>query len=121
MAERTTSFAKTIEGLTQPESALDRAIRLRDAFLDRYSQPEHERAQERGDERGSQLIREHAPALRPSPSGPMRAPADRQASRTRLANEYERENGKISAAELAHRWRQRQQQHGPERDRDRDR
>jgi hypothetical protein len=119
MADRTTSFAKTVEGLTHPEGALDRAIRLRDAFLERQNEPQLERVQERPDDRGSQLIRDDAPALRPSPSGPMRWPADRQAARTRLANEYERENEKISAADLAHDFRQGQPPRNHERDRER--
>lgn len=121
MADRNTSFAKTVEGLTHPDSALDRARSLRDAFLQRQAEPQYERQQERPDDRGSQIIRDDAPALRPSPSGPMRWPADRQAARTRLADEYERENGKISAADLAHAFRQRQQSRGHDRDRDRDR
>ena len=119
MADRTTSFAKSIEGLTHPESALDHARRLRDAFLQRQAEPEHERRQERPDDRGSALIRQDAPVPRLAPSGPMRGPADRQAAATRLGGERERENRKITAAELAHEFRRHQQSRDHGRDHER--
>jgi hypothetical protein len=119
MADRTTSFAKSIESLTHPESALDEARRLRDAFTRRAEHQQIERQKERPEDRGSWLIANDAPAPRPAPSGPMRWPADREASATRMSAERNRENRKIAAAELAHAFRQRQPPRGHERDRER--
>jgi hypothetical protein len=125
MAERTTSFAKSVEGLHHEPSALDRARALRDQFLhaqEEVKEPakprEAEKPQE-GEKTGSQMIREHAPVLRPTPNGPMRQP-DRQAAYGKLAKERSTENSKIRAAEMAQQFKAKQpksQDH--ERDRER--
>src|ERR1039458_4405543 len=97
--ERTTSFAKSVEGLHHEESALDRARALRDQFVhaqeqnNEHGKPrEAERPQDgsaRGEteKSGSQMIKDDAPVLRPTPSGPMRQMSDRNAATARLRSE----------------------------------
>jgi hypothetical protein len=120
--ERTTSFAKSVEGLHHEESALDRARALRDQFV--HAQEQHaqkpreaERPQGETEKSGSPMIRQDAPVLRPTPSGPMRQP-DRQAAYSKLAKERGAEQKKISAAELAQQFKAMQ---AKSRDRDRER
>ena len=129
--ERATSFAKSVEGLHHEESALDRARALRDQFAHAQEQNnekqkprEAEKPQDgtqkgETEKSGSQMIREDAPGMRPTPSGPMRQP-DRQAAYGRLAKERSAENRKIEAAKMAQEFKARQQQtHDHERDRER--
>src|ERR1700730_11776676 len=86
--ERTTSFAKNIEGLHKEESALDRAPALRDAQEQNNEKPrESEQPQGETEKSGSQMVGTDAPVLRPTPNGPMRQMADRQASTARLSKE----------------------------------
>jgi hypothetical protein len=126
MAERPTSFAKSIEGLHQEESALDRARALRDQFQhaqeqnnDKQKTREAERPRDETEKSGSQMVRQDAPVMRPTPSGPMREP-DRQAAYGKLAKERRAENQKLDAAKMAQEFRERQQKsHDQERDRDR--
>jgi hypothetical protein len=131
MAERTTSFAKSVEGLHYEESALDRARALRDQFNHAKEQNneqqkprEAERPQDgtqkgESEKSGSQMVRDDAPVLRPTPSGPMRQP-DRQAAYGKLAKERSAEERKAEAMKLAQQLRDRQQKsHDHERDRDR--
>ena len=131
MAERTTSFAKTVEGLHHEQSALDRARALRDQFAHAQEQNneqqkprEAERPQDGSqkgetEKAGSQMIREHAPTPRPAPSGAMRQP-DRQVFASKLAKERSAESRKIEAAKLAQQFKARQQiSHDHERDRER--
>jgi hypothetical protein len=134
--ERTTSFAKSVEGLHHEESALDRARALRDQFLHAQEQ-NNEKQKPREAERppgeseksgtakgeteksGSQMVREDAPVMRPTPSGPMRQP-DRQAAYGKLAKERSAENRKIEAAKLAQEFKARQaKSHDHERDHER--
>src|ERR1039458_5169137 len=89
--ERTTSFAKSVEGLHHEESALDRARSLRDQFVHAQEQNnaqqksrEAEKPRDETEKSGSQMVREDAPGMRPTPSGPMRQP-DRQAAYGRVA------------------------------------
>jgi hypothetical protein len=126
MAERTTSFAKSVEGLHQEESALDRARALRDQFA--HAQQQHveqqkpretERPQGESEKGGSLMVRQDAPVLRPTPSGPMRAP-DRQAAYSKLAKERGAENKKLAAAKMAQQFRE-QQAKSPNHERDRER
>jgi hypothetical protein len=125
--ERKTSFAKSVDGLHQEESALDRARALRDQFARAQEQDNHkqqvketERPQGEADKSGSRMIREDAPALRPSPSGPMRGAVDRQAAYGKVAQERRVEDQKHKAAEIAQQFNARQQKsHDHERDRDR--
>src|SRR5260370_32362091 len=101
--ERTTSFAKSVEGLHHEESALDRARARRDQFA--HAQEKHakkpreaERPQGETEKSGSQMIREDASAMRPAPTGPMRQ-LDRSAAYGKLARERGAEQKKIESAE----------------------
>ena len=120
MAERTTSYAKSVEGLHHEESALDRARALRDQFAHAQEQNnekqkprEAERPQDgtqkgETEKSGSQMVREDAPVLRPTPSGPMRQP-DRQAAYSKVAKEQDAAARKAEALKLAQQLRQQQQ------------
>ena len=104
MADRPTSFAKSVEGLHHEESALDRARALRDQFA--RAQNDNQQQKQRADGKtaggaGSQMIREDAPVLRPTPSGPMRAAPDRYAAATKLGKEHDKADAKIEAAKKA--------------------
>lgn len=123
--ERTTSFAKSVDGLHQEESALDRARALRDQFARAQEQDnqkqdrrETDRPQGETDKTGSRMVREDAPVLRPSPSGPMRGVVDRQAAYGKLAQERRNENEKSKAVEIAQAFKARQ---GKSHDQDRER
>src|ERR1022692_3857319 len=103
--ERTTSFAKSVEGLHKEESALDRARSLRDQFTHAQEQNnekqkprEAEKPQGETEKSGSQMIRDDRPLMRPTPSGPMRATADRYAAATKLGKEHDNADAKIEAA-----------------------
>jgi hypothetical protein len=126
--ERTTSFAKSVEGLHKDESALDRARALRDQFThaqeqnnDRQKPREAEKPQKGETEKsGSAMIRDDAPVLRPTPSGPMRQMADRQAATARLAKERSDAQRLQDAQKMREAFKERQQKapdHGHERDR----
>ena len=124
--ERTTSFAKSVEGLHQEESALDRARSLRDQFVhaqeqnNQQKQREAERPQGETEKSGSQMIREDAPVLRPTPNGPMRQMIDRQAAASRLGKERGDAAKKNEAAKIAQQFRAKQSRsHDHDRDRER--
>lgn len=86
--ERTTSFAKSVDGLLKKETALDRTPALRDAQEQNNEKPrEAEKPQGETEKSGSQMVSTDAPVLRPTPNGPMRQMADRQASTARLSKE----------------------------------
>lgn len=93
--QRTTSFAKSVEGLHKEESALDRARSLRDQFVHAQEQnnekekPREAEKPHEGDKAGSQMVRADAPVLRPTPNGPMRQMADRQAADEKLKREHQ--------------------------------
>src|ERR1035437_6839979 len=94
MRDRPTSVAKSVEGLHHEESALDRARALRDQFAHAQEQNnekqkprEAEKPQGETEKSGSAMVKEDAPVLRPTPNGPMRQMADRQASSARLSKE----------------------------------
>jgi hypothetical protein len=55
-AERTTSFAKSVEGLHQQDSALDRARALRDQFV-RAQEQSSRQAQIETEKSGSPMIK----------------------------------------------------------------
>jgi hypothetical protein len=102
MADRPTSVAKSVEGLHHEESALDRALALREQFA--RAQNDNQKLKETEAEKppaGSQMVREDAPVLKPTPSGPMRQMADRQASVAKLGKEHDSANAKIEAAKKA--------------------
>lgn len=119
MADRPTSFAKTLEGLQYEENALDRARALRDRFNQAQEQNNQRQAERpRETERiGSQMIREDRPVLRPTPNGPMRQMPERQASVAKLNRDHANEDAKIEAARKAMEAFKAQKPH----DRDRDR
>jgi hypothetical protein len=126
MAERPTSFAKSVEGLHHEPSALDQARALRDQFekaqqekADRQKPHEAERPREETDKSGSQMVKTDAPVMRPTPSGPMRQP-DRQVAYGKLAKERSIENKKNDAAKMAQEfWERQQKSHDHDRDRGR--
>ena len=103
MADRPTSVAKSVEGLHYEENALDRARALRDQFAraQNDNQQQKERQTERPPAHGSQMIREDAPVLKPTPSGPMRQMADRQASVAKVRKEQDIAAARIEAARKA--------------------
>src|ERR1022692_399223 len=118
--ERTTSFAKSVEGLHKEESALDRARSLRDQFThaqEQSNQKQAERPRE-AEKAGSQMVKDDKPVLRPTPSGPMRQMPDRQAATAKLGQEHNNAEAKIEAARKAQEsFKARQQQdHDQERD-----
>jgi hypothetical protein len=124
--ERTTSFAKSVEGLHKEESALDRARALRDQFAHAQEQNnqkqkprEAERPQGETEKSGSPMIRNDRPAPHLTPSGPMRSGPDRYASATKLGKEHDTADAKAEAARKAlETFRARQ---GQSRDHERDR
>jgi hypothetical protein len=126
MAERPTSFAKSVEGLHHEASALDQARALRDQFekaqqekIDRQKPREAERPREETDKSGSQMVKTDAPVMRPTPNGPMRQP-DRQVAYGKLAKERSMENKKNDAAKMAQEfWERQQKSHDHDRDRGR--
>jgi hypothetical protein len=126
MAERPTSFAKSVEGLHHEPSALDQARALRDQFekaqqekADRQKPREAERPREETDKSGSQMVKTDAPVMRPTPTGPMRQP-DRQVAYGKLAKERSIENKKNDAAKMAQEfWERQQKSHDHDRDRSR--
>jgi len=126
MADRPTSIAKSVDGLHHEESALDKAPALRDQFAhaqeqDNEKQKSREAEKPHGEteKSGSQMLKDDAPVLRPTPSGPLRAP-DREAAFGKVAKERIDENRKIEAAKMAQEFKARQQKsHDHERDRER--
>ena len=103
MADRPTSVAKSVEGLHHEESALDRARALRDQFAraQNDNQQQKESQTERPPAEGSQMVKDDAPVLKPTPSGPMRGMSDRQASAAKLGKEHDSAAAKTEAARKA--------------------
>lgn len=102
MAARPTSAAKSVEGLHHEESALDRALALRDQFA--RAQNDNQQQKETEAEKppaGSQMVREDAPVLKPTPSGPMRQMSDRQANAVKLGKEHNNADARMEAAKKA--------------------
>jgi len=126
--ERTTSFAKNVEGLHKEESALDRARSLRDQFAHAQEQNNEkqkphqaEKPQGETEKSGSQMVATDAPVLRPTPNGPMRQMADRQASVAKLSKERTDSARKLQEAQqMRDAFKERQQpsrDHGNDRER----
>ena len=120
--ERTTSVAKSVEGLHHEQSALDRARALREQFA--RAQHDNHHPKERETEKppaGSQMVKEDRPALKPTPTGPMRQMQDRQTAAAKLGKEHDNAAARIEAAQKAQEaFKARQQQnHDHERDRER--
>jgi hypothetical protein len=125
--ERTTSFAKSVEGLHKEESALDRARSLRDQFTHAQEQnnekqkPREAEKPQETEKSGSQMVSTDAPVLRPTPSGPMRQMADRQASAAKLSKERNDAGQKLQQAQQMRDAFKEQQQKSPDHGHDRER
>jgi hypothetical protein len=128
MADRPTSFAKSVEGLHHEESALDRARALRDQFKHAQEQNnekqkprEAEKPQGETEKGGSQTVRNDRPHPQLTPNGPMRTAPDRYASATKLDKEHDSADAKIEEArKLQQALNARQgKSHDHERDRER--
>jgi hypothetical protein len=122
MADRSTSFAKSVEGLHHEESALDRARSLRDQFV--RAQNDNQKQKETEAEKppaGSQMVKQDAPVLRPTPSGPMRGTPDRYAAAMKLGKEHDKADAKIEAARKAQEAFKARQGKAHDHDRDRER
>ena len=122
MADRPTSAAKSVEGVHHDESALDRALALREQFA--RAQNDNQKQKETEAEKppaGSQMIKEDRPVLRPTPSGPMRQAPDRYAAATKVGKEHDTADARIEAARKAQEAfkARHQQSHDHERDRER--
>jgi hypothetical protein len=124
--ERTTSFAKSVEGLHKEESALDRARSLRDQFTHAQEQnnekqkPREAEKPQDTEKSGSQMVSTDAPVLRPTPSGPMRQMADRQASASKLSKERGDESRKLQEAQQMRDAFKERQQKSPDHGHDRE-
>jgi hypothetical protein len=121
--DRATSLAKNVDGLVQQESALDRARSLKEQFDRAQNQQEHQKSRETEQAKGGaqqrSMIKDDAPVLRPTPSGPMRDGPDRNAFNAKLQQERANEAQKLQEAEkLREALKARQQQ---DRDQERDR
>jgi hypothetical protein len=126
--ERTTSFAKSVEGLHKEENALDRARALRDQFAHAQEQNnqkqkprEAERPQGETEKSGSPMIRNDRPAPHLTPSGPMRTGGDRYASAAKLGKEHDAADAKAQAARKALETFKARQAKTHDHDRDRER
>jgi hypothetical protein len=125
--ERTTSFAKSVEGLHKEESALDRARSLRDQFTHAQEQNnekqkprEAEKPQGETEKSGSAMVKDDAPVLRPTPNGPMRQMADRQASASKLSKERTDSAQKLQQAQQMRDAFKERQQKSPDHGHDRE-
>src|ERR1700756_5676994 len=94
--ERSTSFSKNIEGLHHEENALDREEPLKDRFTPAPEQDNELKVVEAGE--GSDMVKDDAPHLRPTPSGPMRDIPDRYAAATKLGKEQDESDRRIRQA-----------------------
>ena len=124
--DRATSLAKNVDGLVQQESALDRAQSLKEQFNRAQHHQEHQKARETeqakgGAQQGSQMVKDDAPVLRPTPSGPMRNSPDRNAFNANLQKERAREDQKLQQAEKMREAYKAQQQRTHDHERDRER
>jgi hypothetical protein len=125
--ERTTSFAKSVDGLHKEESALDRARSLRDQFTHAQEQnnekqkPREAEKPQDTEKSGSQMVSTDAPVLRPTPNGPMRQMADRQASAAKLSKERNVSAQKLEQAQQMRDAFKEQQQKSPDHGHDRER
>jgi hypothetical protein len=125
--ERTTSFAKSVEGLHKEESALDRARSLRDQFTHAQEQnnekqkPREAEKPQETEKSGSQMVATDAPVLRPTPNGPMRQMADRQASAAKLSKERNVSAQKLEQAQQMRDAFKENQQKSPDHGHDRER
>jgi hypothetical protein len=128
MADRPTSFAKSVEGLHHEKSALDEARALRDDFKhaqeqnnERQKPREAEKPQGETEKGGSPMIRKDRPAPHLTPNGPMRPGPDRDAYETKLRNDHFSDAKIEEARKLQQDLKalQGKSDHNPDRDRER--
>lgn len=102
---RGTSYSKHLDGLAYKENALDRARSLKEQFeraQNRQDKQQSLQTEKSSAQQGSQMVKEDAPGLKPTPGRPMRDAPDRQASQEKLAKEHDREAAKLERARKAH-------------------
>jgi hypothetical protein len=118
LRKRTTSHAKTVDGLVHEESALDRARALKEEFNRDKPAPEHSRAREHDKDQQSEKAVDLAHSPRPEPhlrpEGPIRREVDRQIDKEKLEklNQRAKELSKAckedderhKSLDLAHDW-----------------
>ena len=128
MADRPTSFAKSVEGLHHEKSALDEARALRDDFKraqeqnnEKQKPREAEKPQGETEKDGSQMVRNDRPAPHLTPNGPMRTGPDRYAYATKLNKEHDSADAKIEEARKLQKSLEARQGKSHDHDRDRDR
>jgi hypothetical protein len=129
MADRPTSFAKSVEGLHHEKSALDEARALRDDFNHAQKQNnqkqkprEAEKPQGETEKSGSPMIKDDRPRPQLTPNGPMRTGPDRYASKTKLNKEHRSADAKVEEArklQQSLKAIQGKSDHNPDRDRER--
>lgn len=129
MADRPTSFAKSVKGLHHEESALDEARALRDDFKkaqeqnnERQKPRQAEKPQGEGEKSGSQMVRNHRAAPHLTPNGPMRTGPDGYTYAIKLNKEHRRADAKVEEARKLQqdlKARQGKSDHNPDRDRER--
>lgn len=124
--DRPTSIAKGLDGLAQKDTALDRALKLRELYNRAAKQQEHQQSKESdraqsGTQQGSEMVKEDAPALKPVPSGPMRQIPDRQTYNAKLEKERANSEAKIEEAKKAQEVCKARQQQNRDLDQDRER
>jgi hypothetical protein len=119
--DRTTSHAKSIDGLAEQESSLDRARALKAQFQQAQSQHQQAEQTKGSAQRGSQMVKADAPGPRPAPSGPIRAAVDKQAFDAKLQKERSAEAQKLESARKVQEILKSRQQPTQDHDRDRER
>ena len=109
LKKRSTSFAKTVDGLVHEESALDRALSLKEEFERAKSVHEHAREQERPPRTQETMGTSHAPKPEPHlrPEGNIRRAVDRKIDNEKLKQAGQR------AKELKDALKEHEQQHKP--------
>lgn len=104
--KRTTSLAKSVDGLAREESALDRALRLKEHFEQAKAAQAQSLQQEQAQQKttghvASRTIRKHAPRHNLNPPSPMRQGPDRQAYLEDHKKDVANENKKLERAKEA--------------------
>ena len=125
MADRPTSFAKSVEGLHKEESALDNAVVLRNQFAiakEKTVEQQNEKPQGETEKSGSPMISKDAPALNMQPPRAMRQGQDRISSASKVKREVMSEQQKLDEArKLLEIYRAQNPTHGRSHDHDRER
>jgi len=119
---RTTSHAKSVDGLARQETALDRALTLREHFNRAQAQQQAQQMEQTKSgeqQQGSGMVKRHAPQPRLTPKGPMRNLADRQVRGTAFQREHTAEAQKLENARKAAELLRTRQQNDRDRDQER--